>query len=76
MTRFLDVADFDEDDRITMIGRQVTKYKKMVAFIVEDNEKADRYMRKLKKKFPTIKEIGRGKGPMPDVIYVKVAEVQ
>jgi len=75
--QFADIADFDEDKRIDIIGHRVTVHKDMVAFVVEDDgQKADRYMRKLKAKFPTITEVGRGAGPAPKTIYVKVAELQ
>ena len=73
---FADIADFEEDKRIDIIGHRVTVHKEVVAFIVEDDVKADRYVHKLKEKFPTISETSRGPGPVEGTICVKVAELQ
>jgi hypothetical protein len=74
MTVYRDAADLPEDVRIDLIGKHASSGKR-VAFVVEDDEKADRYMRKLKEKFPNLKEIERGNGPVEGVIYVKVGPV-
>jgi hypothetical protein len=79
MTLYADIADFDEDARIEMIGNSVMGGGKssadkpiVSAFIVEDDAKADRYIKKLQRKFPGIRVIGRGAGPVPETVTVKV----
>jgi hypothetical protein len=73
MTVFMDVADHDEDRRIEMIGHQAMVHKKTVSFITDDEEgKAERYIRKLKERFPGICVIDRGKGPVDKTVWVKV----
>jgi hypothetical protein len=74
---FVDIADFEEDKRIDIIGHQVMVHKKDVAFITDEEgadgqDKANRYIRKLEAKFPGIQVIGRGKGPVAKTVYVKV----
>jgi hypothetical protein len=69
---YLDIADFDEDARVDVIGRAVMEQKKTSAFIVEDDAKADRYLKKLKKRFPGIRLIARGDGPVKDTVFVKL----
>lgn len=73
MTFYADIADYEEDERIGMIGHQVMDHKKTVAFIVDDIKgKAERYIAKLQERFPGIQIIGRGQGPVPETVYVKV----
>lgn len=72
MTKFADLADRSEDSRIQIIGETATIEKLVVGFIVEDNAKADRYVEKLKKQFPTIHIIQRGKGPVAGSVMVQV----
>jgi hypothetical protein len=50
MEGYADLADLPEDDRIGIIGRTAESGKR-VAFIVEDDAKADRYIEKLTKRF-------------------------
>jgi hypothetical protein len=52
MTLYADIAEFDEDTRIEMIGNAVMSGPKssadkpvMAAFVVEDDAKADHYIR-------------------------------
>jgi hypothetical protein len=75
MTEYADIADHDEDARIEIIGHAVMVEQKTCAFIVEDDpaEKAERYIRKLEAKFPGIRVIARGKGPVSGTVFVKVA---
>ncbi len=79
MTVFADIADFDEDTRIDMIGKTVMSGPKssadkpvMAAFVVENDAKADRYIKKLQKKFPGIRVIDRFAGPVSEAITVRV----
>ena len=79
MTVFADISGFDEDAHIEMIGNAVICAPKssadkpvMAAFVAEDCAKADRYIKKLQKKFPGIREIDRFAGPVPETITVRV----
>jgi hypothetical protein len=79
MPFFADIADFDEDDRIERIGKAVMKAPRssadkpvVVAFVVEDDAKADRYIKKLQKRFPGIRVIDRFPGPVPDTVSVRM----
>ena len=78
MPPFKDVADHPEDVRIKMIGEKAMNERLIVGFIVDDEKcpiygsKADRYIAKLKEKFPNIAVMGRGKGPVKDTEWVKV----
>lgn len=79
MPVFADIADFEEDDRIEMIGKAVMNAPRssadkpiLVAFVVEDDAKADRYIEKLQKRFPGIRVIDRFPGPVPDTVSVRI----
>ncbi len=74
MTRYVDLNTLEEDRRIDMIGHRVMVHNESVAFVVEKEAgKADRYIAKLKEKFPRLSVIARGDGPIPNTEYVKVA---
>lgn len=71
MPVFADLADLEEDKRIEMIGDSVMKTPRtsadkpvMNAFVVDDDAKADRYIKKLQDKFPGIRIIDRSDGPI------------
>lgn len=71
--KFADIADLEEDRRIDVIGHRAIDHRETVAFVTDDDPgKADRYIRKLKAKFPLIEEIERGKGPVKGTVYIKV----
>lgn len=66
MTQAADLSDLTEDERIDNIGQAVMSGPKssadkprIVAFIVEDDAKADRYLAKLKERYPQIRLIDR-----------------
>lgn len=67
---YADLADLPEEERITVMGQEA-EAGKTIAFIVENNEKADRYIRKLLMDF-NVRVIGRGPGPIKGLVYVKV----
>lgn len=71
MTVFADMGDFAEDDRITAIGQAAMKGN-LVGFIVEDDEKADRYVKKLRAQFPLVSVVDRMAGPVKNTILVRV----
>ena len=63
---FADLADLPEDDRIEIIGRTAEAGKK-VAFVVDDDEKADRYVRKLIERH-AVRVLSRGPGPVKSTV--------
>jgi hypothetical protein len=67
---YADLADLPEDERVAIIGKQAEAGKR-VAFVVEDDAKAERYIRKLLLDFK-VKIVGRGSGPVKGTVYVKV----
>lgn len=67
---YLDLASLPEDEHISLIGHRAVDHKETVAFIVEDDFKADRYIRKLKNKYPLIRVVERF--PIESSIGVKV----
>ena len=70
---YKDLADHDEDERIRQIGEKAMKERLVVGFITDDEpDKADRYIRKLQDRFPGIRVIARGKGPVAETVWVKV----
>lgn len=70
---YADIADFEEDKRINIIGRTVMEGRKTAAFVTDaDPGKADRYVRKLKERFPGIVILGRFDGPVAGSVTVKV----
>jgi hypothetical protein len=54
MPPFADLHKLPEDERIDLIGHYTMHETKTIGFVVEDDEKADRYIAKLKAKFPGI----------------------
>lgn len=59
LPHFGDLFKFNEDKRIDIIGSYAMRDGKVVGFVVEDEKKANRYIKKLKEKFPMVKETGR-----------------
>jgi hypothetical protein len=76
MVRFKDLADRAEDDRIDEIGRAIMVRRgtdKAVAFVVDSEPgKADRYIRKLIRKFPEITDWKKLNGPAEGTISILV----
>jgi hypothetical protein len=73
---YADIADLPEDQRIVVIGNMAMTGK-IVAFIVDDNEKANRYLRKLREKFPMVVEVDRLPDvPIKNVVSVKVGLIK
>ena len=71
MTAYADLGDFAENDQIEAIGRTASGGA-LVGFIVDDDEKADRYIAKLAKRFPVVRVIDRMAGPVKGTILVRV----
>jgi len=73
-TLYVDIANMEEDSRIDTIGQTVMKHRKTVAFMTDsDPGKAERYIAKLKAKFPGIRIVDFFNGPVPGAVTVKVA---
>lgn len=71
---FADISDHCEDERIRQIGQLAMGEKKVVGFITDKEKgKAERYIRKLKERFPGIRVIHQGDGPVAETVLVKVA---
>lgn len=70
MTRYLDMGDSTEDDRLAMIGHSAIVHKETVGFVVENTAKAKRYVERLKELFPTIRIVEQF--PFHEFIVVKV----
>lgn len=67
---FLDLHRLDEDRRIKMIGDAVMRTLKCAFVIDDDNEKIDRYLAKLKKRFPAVVVDKRIKGPVKGAVTI------
>ena len=73
MPAFIDLADHEEDFRIGQIGHAAMVNKITVSFVTDSEPgKADRYISKLQERFPGIRIIARGDGPVADTVWVKV----
>ena len=72
--KYADLGDFDEDKRVQTIGEAVMKHQLAVAFITDDEPgKVERYIEKLKARFPGIQIVSIVKGPIPNTVSVKVS---
>lgn len=70
---FKDIADHDEDERIHQIGQKAMGERLTVGFITDSEAgKAERYIKKLIERFPGIRVISQGIGPVADTVLVKV----
>lgn len=64
-----DLFALPENERIRVIGKAART--SVVGFFVETDAKADRYIGKLTKRFPSVRVIDRGPGPVPNTILVR-----
>lgn len=72
MREFKDIPDEPEDERIRQIGEKTMREKQIVGFVTDDEpDKSERYIRKLRARFPGIRVIHQG--PVAETILVKVA---
>lgn len=74
--QYKDLGDETEDERIRQIGTATMGEKAVVGFVVdkeEDDGIAERYITKLKERFPGIRVIYKADGPVADTTFVKVA---
>lgn len=70
-TRYADLFDASESERIAVIGTTAMQ-DQLVAFVVETDQKASRYMRRLAKSYPHVVEVDRSPGPIANTITVRV----
>ena len=81
MPPFVDMGNRTEEERIMLIGRSVMGVPRssadkpiVVGFVVEDPEKAERYIQKLKENFPGIRIIDKIRDcPFKGVVTVKIS---
>ena len=71
---YKDIADEPEDERIRQIGEKVMR-ERLTVGVLTDSEpgKAERYIAKLKERYPGIRVVYQGPGPVEDVTLIKVA---
>ncbi len=70
---YADLGDLEEDKRIDLIGRYVMNKLKTAAVVVDDIPgKSDRYISKLRKRFPGIEIVEQGQGPVAKTWVIKV----
>lgn len=73
MIPYKDIADEPEDERINQIGEKAMREKLVVGFITDSEAgKAERYIKKLQERFPGIRVIYQGSGPVAETVLVKV----
>ncbi len=73
MREYQDLGDYEEDERIRKIGEKAMNEKLVVGFVTDaESGKADRYIKKLHERFPGIRVIDRGDGPVAETVWVKV----
>lgn len=69
---YQDLFQLPEDDRIDLIGHYVTIHNESASIVTDaDGGKADRYIKKLTTKFPTVEVFERGDGPVKNTVYFK-----
>lgn len=69
---FVDLHRLTEDQRIEHIAHTVVEHGKTVGVCVDDVPgKADRYVRKMKERHPTVALLDRFNGPVAGVVTLK-----
>lgn len=71
MTVYADLFELPESDRIDAIGKAAMGGA-LVGFVVEDDEKADRYVKTLRERFTSVRVVDRMPGPVKNTILVRV----
>lgn len=71
MEIFVDLGDLSEDARIDILGHRSQDHGETNVFVVEDDEKADRYIAKLTSRYK-VKILRRGVGPITNSVFVEV----
>lgn len=81
MPPFYDLYRLSENERIDVIGKTLMDAPQssadkpiIIGLMLEDDAKCDRYMKKLQKKFPGIREIDRVNGPVPGTKLLSIGQ--
>lgn len=74
MKAYADLADLPEDARIAVIA-DTAAHGHIVGFVVEDDEKANRYIEQLIAD-RRVRIVGRGPGPVSNTILVRVGPAE
>jgi len=74
MTGYADLADYPEAEQIDAIG-MLAAQGSIVGFVVDDEEKADRYLIQLHARH-RVRLVGRGPGPVAGSILVRVGPIE
>lgn len=69
--------DREEDEQVTRIAQAVAASpSQAIGFAVESDDllkgKADRYLRKLRQRLPSLKVVSKEEGPVPQSVMVRV----
>lgn len=73
--KYADLHNKTENQRIRVIG-EAAKAGNIVGIALEDDEvKIARYIKKLLRRFPTVRLIDRSKGLTPDTVLLRVGPV-
>lgn len=70
MKAYADIADLPEDDRITILGT-MAEQGQIVGFFVDTEVMADRYLRKLTKRF-RVELVDRSADVVKNTVFVKI----
>jgi Lhr-like helicase len=69
---YVDCQTLSEDERIEVIGKAVLRGRNPVAIFVETKEKAERYLAKLREKFPSLVVVDRGSPGPGNTVAVRI----
>lgn len=70
---YADLHTLSEDDRITLAGKAVMNDRLTIGVLTDDEPgKPERYIAKLKERFPGIVIVGQWKGPVKGCVTIKV----
>lgn len=69
--RYADLHDLSEDDRIEQIGRQVMRGQLVGVITDAVPGKPERYVRKMKKRFPRVRLVDQIAGPTANTVLLR-----
>lgn len=72
MTSYADLHKLDEDLRIDVIGKVVMTGKPVGIVLENTPEKIARYLGKVLERFPSIREVSRCVGPLPELVTIEL----
>jgi hydrogenase maturation factor HypF (carbamoyltransferase family) len=68
---YRDLHSLPEDERIKMIGKYCMEGNKVGVILEKDDEKIQRYIRKIQEHYPGVGVIEQVDGPVPSVVTLK-----